>query len=83
MLEGLINSLARRVDKFDGGLNRIEFEREHLFKISKKLHDIYKRLKIDVNKLYNDFLGYLDQIEKNELTIQEIRDSINDKIKKS
>lgn len=81
MLEGLINSLAKRIDKLDNEIRHIGREREYLFKYGKELNNLIKLMKLDINKLYNNFLGNLDEIEEQGLSIEEVRHNIKEKIK--
>ncbi len=81
VLEGLINSLTKRIDKLDSQIRDIGFEREYLYKLYKEFNNTIKIMKVDSKKLYEDFLGYLDEIEEQGLSIEEVRDIIKDKTK--
>lgn len=81
MLEGLINGLAKRIDKLDSQIRDIGREREYLYKYGKELNGLIKLMKFDSKKLYEDFLGYLDEIEEQGLSIEEVRYEIKEKIK--
>ena len=82
MLEGLINGLAKRIDELDNKIRHIGREREYLYKYGKELNNLIKLMKFDSNKLYEDFLGYLNEIEEQGLSIEEVRYNIKEKMKK-
>ncbi len=78
ILEGLINSLTKRIDKLDSQIRDIGTERDFLYKLYKEFNTTIKILSVDSKKLYEAFLG---EIEEQGLSIEEVRDILKDKIK--
>lgn len=82
MLEGLINSLAKRIDNLDNGIRGISRERNFLYKYGKEFNTLFRAMKLDLNKIYEEFLRHLDAIEEQGLSIEEVRYNIKEKMKK-
>ncbi len=78
ILEGLINSLTKRIDKLDSQIRDIGTERDFLYKLYKEFNTTIKILSVDSKKLYEAFLG---EIEEQGLSIEEVRDILKNKIK--
>lgn len=81
MLEGLINSLAKRIYEIDKGITGISRERDFLYKYGKEFNTLFRAMKLDLDKIYEEFLGHLDAIEEKGLSIDQVREIIRKKIK--